>query len=206
MSLSDVFDKDLFETFFSRIDSVEGNVFSEEETLVAKAVDSRKKEFRSGRIASRKTLERWGYGDSKILAVNRMPVFPLGTVGSISHTKEYVIAVSALRENCQSIGIDLEEISRVSQDLWHLIFTIKETEIIKKAEEESLAALFFSAKESFFKMQYPITQKMLDFKEVEISFGKDNSWQVRCENSEMAKALGKYAVEDDIVCTLCYLL
>jgi 4'-phosphopantetheinyl transferase EntD len=68
--------------------------------------------------------------------------------------------------------LDIEEIGRVTPDLWDLVFTENEkvylSSLCERKLEEHITAIF-SIKEAFYKFQHPITKTFLDFLDVEVS-------------------------------------
>tara|TARA_Y100001958_G_C20865638_1_gene302007 strand:- start:140 stop:478 length:339 start_codon:yes stop_codon:yes gene_type:complete len=69
------------------------------------------------------------------------------------------------------VGIDIETIGRVEPKLWPTLFTERETRYFTSLPPETVAletTLFFSAKESFYKCQYPLTQSWVGFQDVEV--------------------------------------
>ena len=102
---------------------------------------------------------------------NRQPVWPADITGSISHTKGLTGAILARRNDYRSIGIDIEGRTNVERMLWEQLFTMNELQMLDLAGTDAaaqLATLFFSFKESFYKMQFPLTRKFLDFRDVEL--------------------------------------
>ena len=77
-------------------------------------------------------------------------------------------AVVALKEHVAAIGLDIETSGRVSPEMWDLIFHKNEQDLIRNKQGDGIdwATLMFSFKESFYKMQYPLTGQFLDFRGV----------------------------------------
>ena len=106
---------------------------------------------------------------------NKLPIWPLGHVGCISHSRNLAAAVVASRNDYRSIGIDLEYHLRDDECTTELIRSIQEP-----VEEERLTSLhaltrgealtlIFSVKESVFKALYPLVHTFFDFKDVELT-------------------------------------
>jgi len=129
-------------------------------------------EFAAGRLCARRALADLGIFDFPIaIGPDRSPRWPPGICGSISHTQGYCCAVAAPRHVVTGIGIDVEIIGRVDSELDALIFTRAEAEFLASLERHArtcAATVIFSAKEAFYKCQYPITQRWLDFTAVTI--------------------------------------
>ena len=67
----------------------------EEEPLVARAVDKRRREFAAGRACARRALEQLGLPASPILAgPRREPLWPPGVVGALTHCRGIAAIIS----------------------------------------------------------------------------------------------------------------
>jgi 4'-phosphopantetheinyl transferase EntD len=92
-------------------------------------------------------------------------------VGSISHCDRLTGAIVAKNTHHISLGLDIEEIGRVTPDLWDLVFTESEKKYLlglSKIEKEVKSTAIFSVKEAFYKFQHPLTKTFLDFLDVEV--------------------------------------
>ena len=129
-------------------------------------------DFSTGRFCAKKALEQLGFYDVIIpIGEDREPIWPHGIVGSISHCDTLVGAIVAKKSEHASLGLDIEEIGRVTPDLYDLVFTESEKNYLasftgRQLEEQS--TLIFSIKEAFYKFQHPITKTFLDFLDVEV--------------------------------------
>lgn len=157
------------------IDHLQGDLFPEESQQLARAVPKRRREFTAGRTLARRLLVQAGYPAGAIPAdASRCPRWPEGVAGSISHSESQCAAALASLHDCRSIGVDLESIGAVTPDLWPYVFTPAEQQVLQTttlASPETAkvqATLGFSAKEAFFKCQYPLTKLWLDFPQAEI--------------------------------------
>ncbi|MEW6743803.1 MAG: 4'-phosphopantetheinyl transferase superfamily protein [Planctomycetota bacterium] len=151
---------------------VQGELDPREEGIVARAVARRRRQFLAGRVCARRALSRLGV-EGWVLAADsdRVPVWPAGIVGSIAHTDRYCVAAVARSERFAGIGVDAELIHRAKKELWRRICTAEELAVISELEESKRAlsvALAFSAKECFYKCQFPLTRSWLGFHDVVI--------------------------------------
>lgn len=149
------------------------NCLSEDENNLAKKfIEKRKQEFNVGRFCAKKALRKLGLDVNQILkGESGEPLWPLEIVGSISHTNNIVVSVVGYKENYLSIGVDVECVGRIKRNMWDNLFTRKEQDYLSLysgAELEEKTTLFFSLKESYYKMQYQLTKKKLWFDDVEI--------------------------------------
>jgi 4'-phosphopantetheinyl transferase EntD len=153
-------------------DFMEG-LYADEKQIVERAVAKRQNEFAAGRVLARRLLRELGFPDSPLLTrKDRMPIWPVGAAGSISHT-DGLCAVVVSRGG--SVGLDVEQAGPLKRDLWRRIVSADEQRWIESRttdEDERCvwAKLVFSAKECLYKCQYPITETFLDFLDVEVTF------------------------------------
>ena len=146
----------------------------EEQPYVARAAERRRLEFSTGRACAHRALSRLGVAHAALLpGTDRMPIWPFGVVGSISHTENICAAAVARRDDrLASVGIDIEPAEPLSDDLIETICHADERDWIERAaagERGLLARAVFCAKECAFKCQFPLTRKMLDFDDLTIS-------------------------------------
>lgn len=142
--------------------------------LISSAGVKRQREFLCGRHYAHQILDSMGYGNFVISKDDKgCPAWPDGIVGSISHTNDYCVVAIAADECRSSVGIDLEESGRMKQSLWGRLFTQSEISQLKSIEQpiEQMrqAAILFSAKEAFYKYDYPLHQQQYDFTDVEVT-------------------------------------
>ena len=150
-----------------------GNIYPEEEIFIQNVAPKRKIDFVAGRVCARKALSRLGIDKFPIImSKDRSPIWPEHVVGTISHTQGYCGAAVALKSSTKSVGLDIECVDRLNNKCWYLICTDQEHQWIKslpKIRQNILAALIFSAKECFYKCQYPVSQKWAGFHDAVIS-------------------------------------
>jgi 4'-phosphopantetheinyl transferase EntD len=150
-------------------------LFEEERAQIARAVDKRRAEYATARELARAAMAELGVARVPIVnAEDRAPLWPEGVVGSITHTKGYCGVVVARRGAAiESIGVDVEVSEPVKVALHDKICSERELAWIARvaaSEEEQgrLVKLTFSAKEAFYKAQYPLTKQYLGFHDVEL--------------------------------------
>ncbi len=136
----------------------------------------RKIDFDAGRKMAGRCLETLGCPDHAIgRGPHREPIWPDGITGSITHTDGLVIAVACEVPAMASlgVGIDAERLGSVEEDVYETVFTKKERLFLARvnaADRTLWATCTFSAKEAFFKAQFPLTRGFVDFPDVEIAF------------------------------------
>jgi 4'-phosphopantetheinyl transferase EntD len=163
----------IFSTYFSTAFAGPEVLSAAEFELVKTYAPQRISDFASGRSCARKAMELLGIKDAEVLkGVHNEPLWPEGIIGSISHTHEMAGAIVAHSEQVRGIGIDIERIGRVKAGMWDLLFSDYEKNFLlgfPEKEQAVYTTALFSMKESFYKMQFPITRTSLWFHDVEIS-------------------------------------
>lgn len=133
----------------------------DEATAVARAVPSRQAEFAAGRAAARQALRALGHPAVAIPASpNRLPLWPAGISGSISHSAG--IAVAALRRGAP-LGLDVEPDEGLDPDLWPVICGPDELAALPILDRGHYVRQVFSAKEAAYKAQFPLTGTLIGF-------------------------------------------
>jgi len=187
----------------------ESLLFPQEADAIRTAVARRRQEFASGRTCARTALSHLGVRRGPIpIGTDRAPMWPAGALGSISHTGDYCVAVAGLTEDWSGLGIDAEIVAEVSPDLWRTVLCPSEIETLKAfgpAQGRRLAAVIFSAKEAFFKCQFPAARRWLDFTDVDVVPGDgDFVLRVRPEFAHPLapnSASGRFILKDGLVIT-----
>lgn len=158
-----------------------------EASQVERAVFSRRVEFATGRSCARRAFSRLGL-QSFVLRndADRAPRWPAGFVGSITHTGPVPggycgVAVASAAE-VRAIGFDAEagpagtgeqtgrDGSPLPEELWSSILTPSEARWLSGREPPERAdwvKVIFSAKECFYKAQFPLSGMFLNFADVE---------------------------------------
>jgi 4'-phosphopantetheinyl transferase EntD len=138
-----------------------------ESVHLGRAAPKRAQEFAAGRLCARRALHEYGIdGFALSVANDRQPVWPPGFVGSITHTAGLCAAVVAESRVVAAVGIDSEIVGHVTPDIWPTICVADEAawvDSLRPAEQAAAVTLIFSAKEAFYKCQFPITGEWLDF-------------------------------------------
>lgn len=148
---------------------------------ITNARDRRKIEFATGRACAAAALARLGAAQT-CLSVDgsAAPVWPAGYCGSISHSGALCVAAAArTQDGLLSLGIDIEGSMEFEQSLVSKIINPSELDDIVRTTELSLldaARLAFCIKEAFFKCQYPLTARVLDFRDIEVSITPGNGF------------------------------
>jgi 4'-phosphopantetheinyl transferase EntD len=190
-----------------------GPALPAELAAVAKAVPARRAEFLLGRALARAALRRIGVEAGEIPArPDRSPEWPADVVGSISHTRALCAVAVARRGAIVSLGLDLEQHAPLEPELWRRVLTPDEQAWIRRAppaEQGGLAKLVFSAKEAFYKCQYPLTARFLDFLDVELELDvAERRFSVRTDRVALpvdARFSGRWVASMGHVCAVASL-
>ncbi len=144
-----------------------------EAAAIEHAVPRRAAEFAAGRLCARHALAHLGIQDFPLRAASdRQPVWPESVVGSITHTAGFCAAVVGDKRSFFGLGLDTEAADAVKPELWGSICVAAELDWIgslPEAARSRAATLIFSAKEAFYKCQYPSTGEWMDFADLLIT-------------------------------------
>lgn len=158
----------------------EASLWPEERVYVRNANPPRCAEFAAGRAAAREAMALGGLAAQPIrVDEDGAPVWPAGVVGSLAHTGNVAVALVGSSSTFTAIGIDVETPCAVPRRLWADIFTASEQVALGELAAErrdKAATLMFSAKEAFFKFQFPRTRQRLDFADIEVCLDR---WENR---------------------------
>ena len=156
---------------------VNEQLFPEERAYIARAVETRQAQFGTARVCARRALARLGVAPCALVPKSdRSPCWPRGIKGSIAHTERHCAVALTDVHQIVALGLDIESSSPLAAGLEELICTQAERRWLRRYDRNAmgwLGPLVFSAKESFYKCQFPITETILDFKDVELTFDLD---------------------------------
>lgn len=133
-----------------------------------KAVRKRQVEFLAGRLLASMACARLGLGGEPLQRTEGgLPVWPDGSIGSISHTQGRVACI-VTRASHVRVGVDIERWLKASdvEATAKLFLTSAEfahLETLPVEEARFLASLSFSAKETLYKALYPTVQRFFGF-------------------------------------------
>jgi 4'-phosphopantetheinyl transferase EntD len=152
---------------------VDAQLFPEELTYLERAVAKRRFEFGTARVCARRALAMLGVAPVALVpGPDRAPRWPEGVVGSITHTDDWCAVVVAPATTVRALGIDAETVRPLEPRLARDIVTPREAAFLEQArphaDYDELLILHFSAKEAYYKCQYPLTGEFLGFHDVEL--------------------------------------
>jgi 4'-phosphopantetheinyl transferase EntD len=174
---------------------------------------ARRTQFLCGRWCAARALEQLDAAAQVIgRGADREPVWPPGITGSISHSGDWAIAAVSPSDGRESIGLDIELHTRSPEGIWRLVLTEREKRWVRQATDDARARtrsiLLFSAKEAFYKWQFPRTRSRLGFLDVDIRPASDGmSLTLELLSEKVAQALCdrtftiRYTIWDDYLVT-----
>ncbi|MGY3453343.1 4'-phosphopantetheinyl transferase family protein [Bradyrhizobium sp. USDA 4353] len=192
----------------SALSPAEIGLFPEERAFIQAAVPKRRAEFATARILARRALGALGAAPIPLVpGPDRAPTWPPGYTGSISHCDNYCAVVVARSRDVVSLGLDVEnrrELDRAMQDLVLTPTERKWAAAQPEAHRPMLPILIFSAKEAYYKCQYPVTRGFLDFQDVELAIDwTSGTYMVRVLKPAWPAAVaclsGRFLIDDDRV-------
>jgi 4'-phosphopantetheinyl transferase EntD len=134
--------------------------------------EKRVREFAAGRACARLALQRLGYPSMPLMSLpDRRADWPAGVTGSITHCAGLACAVVAPVRLARSLGLDVEVVDAVDEHLWPRVLNAAERVWLQscpQGEQRMWATVIFSAKEAFYKCQYPVTARWLEFEEAQV--------------------------------------
>jgi 4'-phosphopantetheinyl transferase EntD len=198
----------------AREEEAETRLFPEEEALVARAVEKRRREFASGRACAHRALARLGFAPGPVPAGERgEPLWPAGAVGSIAHCDGYRGCAVARAADLATIGIDAEPHAPLPAGL---IADVARPEELSALAELARAEpgvhwdrLLFSAKEAVYKAWFPLAERWLGFEDAALTIEPQRRrFSARLlvpgpvlAGAELSGFDGRWLVEDGLVLT-----
>lgn len=174
--------------------TVDDEIAPEELACVRRAVERRRAQFGTGRLCARRALALLGQPVASLLVgPGGAPAWPRGMVGSITHTSTYCAAAVAPSPPWRSVGLDAEDVRPLEEGIVEAIATESERRWLAglpAPARDAHALLLFSAKEAFYKLQYPLTGRFLDFADVEIEADLQGGTFLVSPPAEVPAALG----------------
>lgn len=140
---------------------------------LAAAHPRRQRDYLLGRHCAASALVQAGYrGVAWLLAgEDRLPIWPAGWLGSISHAGRGAVAAVSRHESCELLGIDMERLidGSLAGDISHLVAGRHELDMLSEFGMERGLTLLFSAKEALYKALYPKVRQFFDFSAAQVT-------------------------------------
>jgi 4'-phosphopantetheinyl transferase EntD len=162
----------------SREDTTDAMLFPEEELVVVRAVEKRRREFTTARACAHTALEKLGFSAVSIPTGERgEPLWPAGVVGSITHCDGYRACAVARSSEIVTVGIDAEPNAPLPDGLLGDIARPEELPSLRRLAsglgEVHWDRLLFSAKESVYKAWFPLARRWLGFEDAIVTVDAD---------------------------------
>lgn len=185
-------------------------LLAEEATAATHFSRKRLAEFSLGRACAREILAALGYAEFPLRVGDaRQPLWPPGLTGSISHAGDMAICAIAPVQDIAGIGIDIETVTHESFDLLEMVASSRERAAMTAmpADFHYLPKLLFSAKESVFKCQFPLTRQWLEFQDVSLAldFAHRGFATTITDRNETLAITGTWDVTDRYILTVAWL-
>lgn len=195
-------------------DPPDAQLFLAEEAIVAGAVPERRREFTTARHLARHALAELGYPPVAILPTpQRDPQWAAGVVGSMTHCVGYRAAAVARESDAAGIGIDAEPHLPLPDGLSRLIVRPEEMRRLAQLSATHPGVhwdrLTFSAKESVYKVWFPLVRRWLGFEDASVNFdpgAREFSVELRepgllVAGRPISRLTGRWIIEDGLVAT-----
>lgn len=138
---------------------------------------------------------------------DRRPDWPAGILGSITHCDGYAAAAVAWRGTVGALGIDAEPNRALPMSVLDLVVTPRERNELDRRGRDSICwdRMLFSIKESVYKAWSPLTNRWLDFQDVEVEIQADMTFvaHVRDAGGHTAIARGSMVNSAELLGSVC---
>jgi 4'-phosphopantetheinyl transferase EntD len=195
----------------TREDRLDIELFPVERAALGRAVETRRREFISGRACARLALKQLG---APVVAIpsgeQGEPRWPAGVVGSITHCQGYRACAAAWSQDVVSVGIDAEPNAPLPDGVLEEVAHGPELELARAdVDRVHVDRLLFSAKEAVYKAWFPLAARRLEFHDVELSLdlaGAEFSARLLApgpvvDGATLTEFRGRWALEQGVVCT-----
>ena len=167
-----------------------------EQALAQPMAAARRREFATGRLCAHRALAALGVRDAPVMrGQRRMPLWPDGVVGSITHSGGACAAAVARRAEFAGVGLDAEALEPLSERVLARICSDAERRALARLPEhapELWGTVVFSAKESLYKAYFPLTGAFLGFRDAEVALDPaSGAFEARLVRGEAPDAAGR---------------
>jgi enterobactin synthetase component D len=145
---------------------------------------ARRTGFVAGRICAARSLRKMGVvAEFPLPARERLPVWPLGVLGSISHCATMAVAMTAEQSGYCALGVDVESLMAPAIALEIQRNICRDEELVRLERHMPCRArsltMLFSAKEALYKALFPSVGLFNDFYSAELCRCKDGMLVLR---------------------------
>jgi 4'-phosphopantetheinyl transferase EntD len=188
-------------------DHPQATLYPEEESVIARALDKRRREFTNARYCARTALVALGLPPAPIVPGHRgAPGWPEAVVGSMTHCAGYCAAALARGRDVRTIGIDAEVHEALPQGVLDRVSIAPEQARLRRlaADEPGVCwdRLLFSAKEAIYKAWFPLTRRWLHFEQADVELDPAGTFTARLlVEGPVPGFAGRWLVRDGLVLT-----
>jgi 4'-phosphopantetheinyl transferase EntD len=145
-----------------------------EAEVISRAVDKRRREFRTVRHCARRALHQLGLPPVPVLrGEHGEPQWPPGVVGSMTHCAGYRAAAIAHSCDLRTLGIDAEPHQPLPAGVLDVIARDEEQDSLSELAAADSATcwdrILFCAKETVYKAWFPLTHRWLGFEDAAVT-------------------------------------
>ena len=189
-------------------------LFPEEEALLVRVVEKRRREFGTARHCARTAFAVLGVPPAPILPGEAgAPQWPPGIVGSMTHCAGYRAAVVARDRDVLTVGIDAEPDQSLTGEVLALVSRPAERDRVADLASADPGVcwdrLLFSAKESVYKAWFPLARRWLGFEDADITINpEDGTFDARLlvpapmvGGTALAGFAGRWLARDGLILT-----
>ena len=168
-----------------RVGDHSSQLLTAERTGVERMGDVRRAEYTSGRRVARRALGLLGIADHPVTSRIRVPAWPPGVVGSITHSRTHALAIVGRTNRVRGIGVDLERERRVDARIAARVLVPGER---ANLAEQDWRTMLFAAKEAVYKAVNPLVGEYLEFTDVEIIASANGTYRAAMTRPGKSKA------------------
>jgi 4'-phosphopantetheinyl transferase EntD len=184
-----------------------------EAAVVARAVDTRRREFGTVRHCARRALAELGLPPVPLLpGQHREPGWPDGVVGSLTHCAGYRAAAVARADDMHSVGIDAEPHAPLPDGVLRTVARAEELPRLAALAADHPGMhwdrLLFCVKESVYKVWFPLARRWLGFADASVTPDPGGGFEVELlvagpmvDGEELTGLTGRWLVEAGLVVT-----
>jgi 4'-phosphopantetheinyl transferase EntD len=189
-------------------------LYPQEEAVISRAVEKRRREFRTVRHCARQALRELGLPPVAVLpGEHREPLWPPGVVGSMTHCAGYRAAALARSRDLLTVGIDAEPHQRLPPGVLTAIALADEQVRIAELAAAHGAPhwdrILFCAKETVYKAWFPLTRRWLGFRDAAVTINPaEGTFSARLlvrgptvAGHVLAEFDGRWLISDSLVIT-----
>ncbi len=178
------------------IPAPDGGLLPDERSFAATLSEGRRPSWVAGRVAMRAALADLNITAGPILPNDRgAPTLPPTVAGSISHKPDLAVALVRVRQDTETIGVDIELEAPLRVDVSRRVLTPTEAASIAHlpdGEKTRQLLLRLSAKESLYKALDPFVRRYVGFHEAEIDLATDGEGTAKLT---LTDGKGPFAIE-----------